>query len=405
MSSNEFIVIDHEQFKNCNDIEGYDFIADMEGCKEALDYFKTNDPTLVKSPTVYDNYRTKTLRPFGCYWYKWGKKLVHPRNTPSSPGSDSDSVKKQVCKKVALDATSVEETNNPNYTIVADGKNCMEKGYRPLTQTECQGSITSLAETPLTFAFGTTNIVTSDTLNTTDSPNERPPGCYVYNNDVWFNTNNTGDGNCNMDQRFCLCSSTRLSSEEIENYNNQQEQQQEQQQNAATSTTPSDLPKVLPATIIPYCQITQGTEKGEDVVVTEEIYSCPAKTMIFCPENYTLQELNKGCSWSGSGTEPSVNAPKPLCKPTEQKIVFSSLCNDGQITEEECKDGINCNTDEKKNCTCPDDVDVTKVTCRDIQIKTEERTGDINCGSFGGTLACPDGYQLNSETKMCILGR
>ncbi len=389
MSGEEFILVDHTKYKNCNDYADYDFVQGLDGCKQALGYFKTAQPTLVKSPVVYDNSRTKTARPYGCYWYRWGKKLVHPRNTKSVPGLDSDATTRQVCERKTTLST---EEENKNYRIVSNGKNCQEKRLAPLNRDECEKAIQSLGQTPLSFQTQRTNVDSKASLQTTDSSDRRPPGCYVYQNEIWFNENASLDGGgCDVDGRYCLCSSTELSENNTET-------------NPPAAQTAR--PDAIPATKIPYCQITRGTETGEDVVVTEEIYSCPAQTSIFCQDGYILDDANKGCKWSKGTEEPDTPPPKPLCRPTEEKIVFSSICGSDQITEESCKGGVECvRENEQTNCRCPEDADVVKVTCRKKEIRTEERVGVFDCGKIGHTLACPEGYRLDNATKLCMLRR
>lgn len=382
MSGENFILVDHTKYKNCNDYTDYDFVQGLDECKEALEYFKTAQPALVKSAEVYDNYKTRTARPFGCYWYRWGKKLVHPQNTKSAPGLDSDKDKRQVCARKTVLSNSIEEENK-NYQIINSGNNCEENRLVPLTQSDCEKAIESLGQIPLSFQNGTTNIDPSASLQITDSSDRRPPGCYIFQNEIWFNENTSLEGGgCNVDGRYCLCSSTELS----------------------RSTETPQQPDVLPATKIPYCQISRGTETGEDIVITEEIYSCPPKTVIFCPDEYTLDGINKGCIWSKGTEEPYTTPPKPLCRPTEEKIVFSNLCGSNQITEESCNGGVQCIREkEKTNCLCPEDVDVVKITCRKKEMRTEERVGAFDCGKIGHTLACPEGYRLDNTTKLCML--
>jgi len=79
------------------------------------------------------------------------------------------------------------------------------------------------------------------------------------------------------------------------------------------------------------------------------------------------------------------------------------MCASGQITEEACK-GVECiRADPEGDCRCPENVDVEKITCRNKEIRKEERVGVFDCGKIGHTLACPDGYSLDNTTKLCML--
>ena len=95
----QFVIVDNGQ--SCDDLENYDFIETLDGCTEALNYFYENpidNYSLKPNKTVYD-FSNPSDRPFGCYWYKWTKKLVHPRSQVSRD-KKSDNTKRQVCKKV-----------------------------------------------------------------------------------------------------------------------------------------------------------------------------------------------------------------------------------------------------------------------------------------------------------------
>ena len=93
----EFIIVDKGQ--SCDDVENYEFIETLEGCESALSWFYNNPNSNFKlkpSQNVKD-FANPSERPFGCYWYKWTKRFVHP-NQQYEKGIKSDNTKRQVCR-------------------------------------------------------------------------------------------------------------------------------------------------------------------------------------------------------------------------------------------------------------------------------------------------------------------
>lgn len=422
-----------EDGKKCNDykVEGrikrnsgyvyYEPVTTLEDCDTALKWFEGSQ-TLQNIDNEVFNYANPSPRPYGCYFYtKFNyRRLVHPRRTTNDNSIPSESDMQQICKLKdiyqtdknneyillnGLNGKTCDDIQNYDF-IPCENENCVEectKAYNYLSQQNINVRPTSSQEVIHSFS----------------NPSPRPYGCYYFLplKKVVFPTNTTKTNGIKSDKfKQQICKRINLERElntPIDNtitYGvsdspnpNADSLLQDTQENTTTqseqNTNTQEL--IVPARKIPFCRIDKDVEQGQDIVVTQEIYVCPSGSSIFCPTNYAFKE-NIGCEWSSSDPEPQNEAPVPLCKPSETKVVITSVCANEELTEEECE-GTSCIKDVNENCFCPEGVNITKRTCRKKIKQTEERVGVFDCGQY--TLACPENYTLDNNTKYCILNK
>ena len=136
----EYIILDKGQ--SCEDVENYEFIESIEECEKALSWFYNNPDSKYKLKPSQNvkNFTNPSERPFGCYWYKWTKRFVHP-NQQTEKGMKSDNTKRQVCQ---LNRSTPPEPVGPVYTTDSclneypGAASCQTSGDYAGTPQECK---------------------------------------------------------------------------------------------------------------------------------------------------------------------------------------------------------------------------------------------------------------------------
>ena len=402
---------------------GYNFyepVKSLEGCQGALNWFKTSGTFGDEIEDNVFNFANPSPRPFGCYYYtKYNyKRFVYPRRATSDNSIPSESQMQQVCKMKEI----YQENENNEYILLngINGKTCNDiSGYDfiPCENNNCAEECTKAFDYLLEQNVNVRANSSTQKIYSFPNSSARPYGCYYFApmKKVVYPVNSTKTTSGNSDkfkQQICKrISLERLSESSIPTDNSitygasdspqsDPPAMQDIQQNIP-SNDQNIQETIVPARKIPFCRIDRDVEKGQDIIVTQDIYVCPSGSSLFCPTNYSVKE-NIGCVWSSSEPEPSTAPPVPSCKPSESKVIITSVCGDEEVTEEECE-GTSCVTDLNENCLCPTGTNITKRTCRKKMVQTIELVGVFDCGQY--TLACPENYTLDNNTKYCILNQ
>jgi hypothetical protein len=447
----EYIIVDNGQ--SCDDLENYDFIDSLQACESALSWFYNNpDNNFALKPSQgVKDFANPSERPYGCYWYKWTKRLVYP-NQQSEKNMKSDNTKRQVCQlsnvpepaagpvytvdsclNEYLGATSCQTTGdyagspqacktnhkprswdnhgNWNCTICEDGytKNIETGDCEILSDSEYTGNMTEKgllcqnwsANTP--HSHNNKNVGNHNNCANPDNTKRNgilTPWCYTVDPNVRWDYCDPNNPISRMTTQEILAPPIPITVPETVAPTPEVVVSPPTPDVVSPPTpdvvSPEIQPSVLPATRVPYCRIDKGVLQGQDVVVTEYAFMCPVGSTIFCPEGSSLDQFLSNC------VSPSGTPPDPLCRPDETKIEFTGECAPGQIIEELCKNNTQC-VQNGDDCICSNENDIQSRTCRTKIVEKEEKSGVFDCGQY--TLACPGGYTLDNSSKMCILNQ
>ena len=305
---------------SCNDLDDYTFIETEQECENALDwYYKQNTIDLNINKDVNGGssgrwfvWNNSTPRPYGCYYYPAGKKVVHPKNTTDKTFGSSN-------------PKSSSATNNRHQICVLLDKLPEEKKEdTPEAKTEKD----------------TTKDTAKDTTKNTEAKKEEQKA------------------------------------------------------------------KIIQPILVPFCQLNKSTSRGEDILITKNVYTCPEGSTLYCPDKFDLDDHDTGCVWKKGGSVPE-KIPTPQCKPDVAKTVAIEECLPNEVTEQLCqtKSGMiafcqrSDPSDITSDCLCAPDQEVKEITCRRKTDLSEEENAEMSCGDYGTDyqLACPDGYILNSD--------